>query len=251
MRTALLFYGQFRFVEECFQSIKQNLIEPNFPDIFFHGWYSDDEITQPYKFGGNGGWQHQRIKKDAHKKAFELYSPVKTKIEPSKKFLDKNMDFSLSIQRYYRGALERPDMNPDFRNKMINNIHSMWYSIHQSNLLKQEYELDRDFKYDCVIRSRFDNVIKTRIEVASLDLSKIHYIEMGQPAPMVSDWLNIGNSQNMDVINSIYPNISKYVELTKRDTGGSFCSELLIRKAADMFGIPVQQQGWHVELPRF
>ena len=61
MRIALLLSGQPRFIEEGSEYILKNICEGNNVDTFCHFWMDDGLITKPYKFGGAGGWVHQRI----------------------------------------------------------------------------------------------------------------------------------------------------------------------------------------------
>ena len=76
MRIALLLSGQPRFIEEGSEYILKNVCEGNNVDTFCHFWMDDGLITKPYKFGGAGGWVHQRIDSKAVDKAFEIYRPV-------------------------------------------------------------------------------------------------------------------------------------------------------------------------------
>lgn len=250
MRTALLIHGQPRFVEQCFPYINNNIIIPNSCDVFIHSWYDSSLIDFPYKYGGTGNWVHQRIPKDIDKKIIELYNPISYLIEPSKKFKNASLDFSNSISKYYKGALERPNLEPDFRNRQINNMYSLWYSVMQANILKKNYELANDFKYDTIIQTRFDLEIKNPITCSTYDKNVLHYMEMGQPDGMIADWINFGSSEIMDNYASIFLNIETHInQLLKERT--VFCNELLIRKICDFFNIKYSAHSFNITLPRF
>ena len=55
MKVAVCMSGQPRLLEECYGYITKNIIEPNNADVFMHGWYDEESLSKPYKFGGDGG----------------------------------------------------------------------------------------------------------------------------------------------------------------------------------------------------
>ena len=62
VKIALCLTGQPRFVGECYQNIYENLIRPNgIEDVFAHIWFNKEMCNKSYKYGGAGGWEHQRI----------------------------------------------------------------------------------------------------------------------------------------------------------------------------------------------
>ena len=64
----------------------------------------DSLITKPYKFGGAGGWVNQRIDSKAVDKAFEIYRPVTSIVEPSKSFNDSKVPFEIPIKVPCKGS---------------------------------------------------------------------------------------------------------------------------------------------------
>ena len=100
MRIALLLSGQPRFIEEGSEYILKNICEGNNVDTFTHFWMDDSLITKPYKFGGAGGWVNQRIDSKAVDKAFEIYRPVTSIVEPSKSFNDSMVPFEIPKNKY-------------------------------------------------------------------------------------------------------------------------------------------------------
>ncbi len=60
MKIALCFCGQPRFVEEVAALIKENVIQNYDVDVFAHLWFDKELQTKPYKYGGAGGWKHQK-----------------------------------------------------------------------------------------------------------------------------------------------------------------------------------------------
>jgi hypothetical protein len=91
MKLALCFSGQPRFVRECSQSIISNVIQNYDVDIFAHLWFDENLQNNPYKFGGSGGWQSQRISNSAVDDFQKIYNPVDLLIEPSRLFGDSDL----------------------------------------------------------------------------------------------------------------------------------------------------------------
>jgi len=91
MKIALCLSGQPRFVREVAPYILQNVCGGYDTDVFMHLWFDQDLQTKPYKYGGNGDWEHQRIPSTAAEDALSIYKPKIHKIEPSKKFKDSTI----------------------------------------------------------------------------------------------------------------------------------------------------------------
>jgi hypothetical protein len=251
MKIALCFSGQFRFVEEQAKLFYTNVIDPNnIVDIFIHGWYDEESIDLPYKFGGNGGWQNQRIKKNAHLSAIDIYKPKKYKIEKNKIFKNSKLDFDHSINTYFRGGLDK-EKEPNFRDRQINNMYSMWYSIQQSYLLCQEFALENDIYYDAVIRARFDIVPLTEIKINLYNLDYLHYTtECNQPDNMINDWFNFSNYNIMGAYSSIF-NVMNLIFDNLQKNKKAICNEILIRDIMYMNNVQCQGHSWIHHVPRF
>lgn len=249
MKTAVIFCGQPRFVEECFPAIKRNIISPNKADVFAHLWFGEEITDNPYKHGGAGGWENQRIKSNAIEKFKDLYLPLSLLVERPRKFRNSSIHFEKSLERYFWGAIDNPK-EPNFKSRTIRDNYSAKYSLLQSNLLKKNYELENDFKYDCVIKIRTDLICHAPIIASDYDLEYIHYKEMGQKDGMISDWMNLGSSKNMDVYSSVFSTFELALDACLKDTG-AYCNELLIRKTLDFFNIKTAGNNWNLDLPRF
>lgn len=110
------------------------------------------------------------------------YKPVLYKIEEDYNITSELMQFK------YQKTLHNADLS---------HIGMMFYRIYQANELKKQYEQSHNFKYDYVIRSRFD----IKINELSIDLSKIH-IWIDKEG--MCDLFFAGNSDTMDKICEIY-----------------------------------------------
>lgn len=120
----------------------------------------------------------------------QLYKPKKILIEP---------------QKYVMPSIVKEYTNAHF-------IHfSMFYSMKESLKLKSEYEKENNFKYDLVIRTRFDISLEDPLQPEQYNLNqKIYSPDVcGNPA-VISDWFNFSNSSTIDVYGEIYDNILKF-----------------------------------------
>jgi len=92
-------------------------------------------------------------------------------------------------------------------NHIVKQLTSMYYSIYKANELKEMYANESGIVYDYVIRIRFDFLPLNPIICSNLDPNFIHYAEIGQPDELISDWMNIGSNQIMNVYASLFLNI--------------------------------------------
>lgn len=251
MKIALCFSGQPRFVAECSEYIKANVIRNYDVDVFAHLWFDDDLQTKPYKYGGDGNWVNQRIKVNAIDEFKQIYNPVSLVVEKSKKFNDTALHFETSLKRYWKGSIDNP-LDPDYRNRTINNCLSYFYSLHEVNKLKKLHEYEHDFKYDWVIRCRTDSIVHTKMQFKSCNPEVINYTGiMNQPDGMINDWFNFGGSDVMDAFMSVFPVSQLIFDKCMRENANAWCHELMHRKMVDCFGIDIQAHNIQITLPRF
>lgn len=250
-RIALCFSGQPRFIPECSQHIKQNVIGDYNVDVFAHLWFDEDLQVKPYKYGGAGNWINQRISKNAIEKFIEIYNPVDIIVEPSKVFKDSKIHFDASLKRYWQGAINNP-LYPDYRNQTINNCLSYFYSLNEVNKLKKLYEYKHDFKYDWVIRCRTDSIVHTKMHYSMYNPEVINFSDiMNQPDGMINDWFDFGGSEVMDAFMSIFSVSQLIFNKCMKENEEAWCHELLHRKMIDCFGIKIQGHPITITLPRF
>lgn len=252
MKIALCFSGQPRFIEQGYVGISREIMNNRDVDVFAHLWFDDKLQSEPYKYGGDGGWVDQRIDSSAIDKFIDLYKPVSIKVEGSKRFEDQRLveGYQPSINRYKRGAIDNPK-EPDFARRDINNIISYYYSLNQVNILKKQYEYDKNFKYDLVIKLRTDVIINSSIDFSRVQKNTIYYSEMGQPDGMISDWLDYGDSRSMDVFMTPFSNLDLLIDDSINKTDGAWCCEMIHRMAIDRFGVMCSPQNINLALPRF
>lgn len=253
MKLAVCFCGQPRFVEEVSPLIKDNVFDNYDVDVFAHLWFDEELQTQPYKYGGAGGWKDQRIPKNSIEKFKEIYSPVKFLVEPSRKFFDSNYsdNYLPTLKRYKQGAINNPD-EPDYPKRDVNNILSYYYSLNQVCLLKKTHEFENNFRYDYVIWLRTDSEVRNSIEYESFDKNILYYTGINnQPDGMICDWFNFGGSKVMDAFMGTFPVIDLCIDNCMKQTNGAWCSELIHTQMLKVFNIQSEPLPIYVTLPRF
>jgi len=144
MKLALCFSGQARTFKRCFENLRKNILSKYECDIFVHTWIYDG-----YNPGVFGFWckEYEPDQYDLGLKEdriidgdiFKMYHPKKIIVEsPDRKFFEKKVK-----------------KNTGYKEEFFNSL-MMYYGIYKSNDLKKQYEQERGFKYDCVLRCRFD-----------------------------------------------------------------------------------------------
>lgn len=201
MKVAVCISGQLRTFRKTYESIYKNVIKQHNADVFIHSWKEHGtstgyDKTRTYEFPEN-----------SCDVALDLYKPTMY-------MFDDVIDFSehsnLKIPLEWQKATAQ--MNPDMTLEeatahSIQQTCSMFYSIHKCNELKEQYSQEHGFTYDAVIRLRFDIQILSPIPITQFDLSKVYYHELHQPDRIISDWINIGNNNVMNIYASVYNNI--------------------------------------------
>lgn len=182
MRIAVLLSGQVRdwmvcrdnqkfFWTSCTQKDPQ-------VDYFIHTWdYSQDRtgVTKPY--------QNRNISEQEFKEILDFYQPKKYIIE------------------------SKPSKDVFYDDHWCN----LFYSFVKSLQFKREYELENNFKYDVVVKSRFDLAFDPRYHFRIPVLfNNCLYTTHGGPMEMecgmfnFNDCVFLGNSYSMDLLINIY-----------------------------------------------
>lgn len=256
MKIALCLSGQPRFVKEVSPYIIENLCHGYEVDVFFHLWFDEELQTKPYKYGGSGEWEKQRIPSNAIEDAIEIYNPKMYKVEKSKSFKDSTMKTDYCY--YPNGELVqwskhwKKSNEPNYIPRMINNWMSYHYGLNQVNLLRKEYEYANDFKYDWVVKCRTDSVVHQKIKYEDYNPEVVNYSGwLNQPDGMINDYLNFGGPKSMDPFMSTFCFMEHLLERCNKEFGGAWSNEMLHRKALDIFNVSHQAHPFVVSLPRF
>jgi hypothetical protein len=248
MRVALCLSGQPRKALETYPFIYENIIKPNNADVFIHMNY-DDSSNYIEKSHMDNGVCH--LEKGIDKKLIELYKPIRYLIEKPKNLRNPNINMpDLRVKRMLEMNKHRNWNETEAKNHGIKQATCMYYSIYKCNELKETYANENNFVYDYVIRMRFDLVPKQVLFMNQFDPNYIHYLELGQPDHLISDWINFGSNLIMNVYSSLYLNMEymntfKYFKkeerLENRYEPSNVCSgmnEHMLRDIMTLYKIP-------------
>lgn len=196
MRIAVCLSGQPRFLEKGYRQIFENIISKNDNiDFFIHTWWDKNNSEESIKgYNGDKLDDFGKVRKchytsNTLEMIMRYYSPIIMMNEPQIYF-DTPKDVNYET------------MNPQ-------SLYSMLYSIKISNDLKKAYELKSGFKYDIVIRSRFDIIFeKLDIDLSTIDYSKVYTDEVGDG--FSNDQFAISSSDTMDYYSNLFDMLDVY-----------------------------------------
>ena len=226
MRIAVCFSGALRQFKTCYKTFKEHIADANDCniDIFFSVWKSK---VRHFK--------KQVSDEGTLKEALGLYNPTAI----SKEVYDQEKRLELykssRMDEFQREAQKFHKCQPKHRKDKCrlcgtNNIHNQigqLYNIWKANELKKKYEIENGFKYDLVMRTRFDNYFFSSL--TNDDAERISngsvwipygfddFLEYGGG---LNDQLAIGTSKAMDAYSDMYPNMYKYAMLHMRSKEG-------------------------------
>jgi hypothetical protein len=224
MKIALCLSGQARFVEQGYHEVLYPFVLKDIEiDVFIHTWDVQSQIGKHFLAAGTHP-VGEPISADHIDKTLKLYNPRKHIVEPPKEF-----------PMLPWASNHMPGFRSDY-------VYSMFYSIYHSNKLKMEYEAENNFKYDWVIRSRFDVRLDTKIEFNSLDVNTLNTpAGCFDPHNGYVDCFALSNSPNMDVYSDVYNHLDVYLA----DSNSKLCGEYILRRHIDSNKIPIVAAGWH------
>lgn len=244
MKVAICISGQPRHYEIGYISLKNAILDKYDCDIFIHMWWDvSGNIYTRSGFAERRELNENPIYKDIPEGISSLYEPKLFIHEPQKQFNLNEKEFRVS-------AFITPFM-----------LYSQKYSIKQANDLKSEYE--KDFKYDWVIRTRFD----LDMDLMDLDLSKydskyifvnsvIGFVPKTDSNYGIDDCLAVGSSKNMDIYSNLYDSLNKYLIAGKRTLASEYIiyHHLLKNKIEshyDKFGLTfIGDKDWRLRNPQ-
>jgi hypothetical protein len=226
MKIALLISGLPRYIDQGFQNIQDSLIKPNNPDIFIHTW---------------GDANNQ----DLRSKITSLFNPKILVIEPPKIINNSHIKLDRMMKSWGGGYTLQA---------FTEMTYSMWYSILQANLLKEQYRLENNIHYDYVIRARFDIVYVCCPNALPLDPSRnriknlpyplecknhtddvIYMVSRPDlPPEMVDDRFAFASNSLMNIYCGGFNNI-EYINLLRDKKDGIFCGETIVYEMLKMY----------------
>jgi hypothetical protein len=242
MKVAVLYSGYLRFIQETFPKIKDALIA--------------DEPIEFYFFAHT--WDGSKLEDIAY--LLNVVKPLRYLIEPQKDFevnpfqlmnvddtheeylnnplrLEWNKKHPNDIKHYF----EKPCAENNFKfSKDLEivkcnyyshypyNSMSLFYSLHQSNVLAKSWKQENNIEFDFVVRMRSDMIFTSPINLSFLNKDQItlfndppHRGDLGKYT--VHDQFAIGNPVNMNIYHDVFIYLPTYYSIMKLDLITEIC----------------------------
>jgi len=221
MRIALCFSGQPRSIKITYDSFLKNLININENvDIFIHTYYTPENVNKEFLISFYNGINRS--------KKLNCYT-IPTILEPNTiEYLEEKYKPKILIHERDDILFKQENYIEDeyFTNYWMTipfNFQKMIYSIFMSNKIKMKYENENNFKYDAVIRTRFDSIIVKPIHISNLNLDFLNVSQYTYN--QISDIFCISNSLNMNKYSDVWNTFKKIY-----DDGTTMHAEEIFRK---------------------
>jgi len=217
LKIAICFSGQPRImIDGIMDNINRNIIESNNCDIFTYASKDDGKFSNSYKMLSD---------------ILKNFNCISTKFKDDffLDFEDRPM-FSDISNRYKKEEVSG-------KVKIQGILQQMFY-IEECNKLREIYESENNFKYDWVIRCRFDIAFydKLNLDNYSNEPNKVYLRKRKIGRSKFDDCFAFGDSASM----SIYSNRFSYLtELNEKSTNAIFSTETLMMYVLNKYGIEV------------
>lgn len=192
-KIALCLSGQPRYLKIGYEYLKRYLLDVYDIDVFVHTWWDFDKIGKQFQLSEHMNYGRQCVLEESTlSDIYSLYKPKSFMYEQSKNFVCAS--------------------NVDYGKCLPNSVYSMFYSIHKANELKCLHEQSSDFKYDIVIRSRFDIIINN-LNFGDIDLNSYFVsgeIYRTEQQCIPNDQFCLSSSENMDIYSDVYNQLKTY-----------------------------------------
>jgi hypothetical protein len=190
MKIALLLHGLTRRYDITYPFIKKNIIDKFDTDVFISCWENKVEEENINK-GENLPLQG----------LLDLYKPTNFDFE----VYDNEREQSFFCDEYSKYF---PHIETHYKN-VWTRLFAFYYKVWKANELKKEYEKEKNFKYDVVLKLRTDIFFKDVLTQNLLNEIKNNnsvYIPYGHGG-CINDLLYFANSDLMDKISKLYNNL--------------------------------------------
>ena len=198
MKIALCLSGQPRNITRSIPNILEKM-DFEF-DVFCHSWWDKNSINSKFKKEDSVVSSHTD-----NNWVSQLYENLNIK----KILIEEQVNFNVADVVEQR----------KFKYSIPFNNYSSLYSVYRSNELKSNFEIEKNFKYDWVIRSRYDFGLAKKITIENLDNNKVYVPDDNSHNYGFNDQFAIGSSKNIDVYSETFFHIE---ELTKSHNPGIY-----------------------------
>lgn len=226
MKTAVLISGQIRDAKNCYQSLIDNVIKPYNADVFIDTWNPNNKIPDgrnQYIENSFGLDDLARIFRPKMMSVEDFEdNPIVSRVREVYKHLNyPNMRTAYDGSHAWEIRFEAPTF--------------MHYKIWKVNVAKDLYEKINNFKYDCVIRTRFDLFFEDFPQIQPKPNTV--YIPSGSDhRGGVCDMTVIGDSDSITKYSSVYVNLQNYI-----NNQMGLHSESLLRKHLELNGLTIER----------
>ncbi|MDC1151165.1 hypothetical protein OAS95_01175 [Pelagibacteraceae bacterium] len=255
MKVAVLITGQPISGIKNSSHIINTIIAPNNADVFMHMWYDKDS-----PIGEKSDKSREcSFDEDIDKQLLDIYKPKAYCIEKQRFSQFENYDgtYYKLPEKYLNNYCDMPGnkelTRKEIENRIIKYTHlSQFYSVFKCNMLKEEYSIENNVLYDCVIKIRYDTKLGFKLDCSNIDIdmNNLYYMNLGHKDNIISDWFNMGNSMIMNIYSSVFLNLKYlndttgiYQQTTRQpvtlwDTSqGSMGPEHMLRDLLDLYKI--------------
>ena len=204
MRVALCISGQPRNIDRGIENILQ-FFKFDF-DVFSHSWWDNKSHNKTFK----------KILPDAS--GFNFDNGVEDEVSEltQNDWISKLYD-NFNVKKILTEEQKQFHIPQNFKDRVIKFsdtfvICSQLYSVHMCNELKKYYEEENGFKYDWVIRSRYDFGGSIPINLDEFNNDYIYAPNDNSHKYGFNDQFAIGSSKNMDIYSNVFPNIESIID---------------------------------------
>lgn len=198
MKIALCLSGLPRQVEETYPYLKKAILDRYDVDVFAHSWLED-----PWRNG-------------SHEKYVAPKSEYEVRMNEVTKILRLYKPKAFTVGQYHIRQ-ESYQSNPDYI--LYTRYCSMFESVFLANELKKRYEEQNHFKYDCVIRCRYDYGLITEFDFSSFDIANRIFVKKvdQNPAEQINCAFAFSSSQNMDIWCDLFNHMHEMAEIVIKE----------------------------------
>lgn len=197
LKIALCLSGQVRTFERCFASQKHFILDTYKPDVFIHAWHDESLEGEQQDIQLNNNSKPIFFQQGLRQKLQELYKPLSMVLQAPMHFpIPDNVNIN---------AINASMTDPRYYNNRV----SMMRSVYEAGKLKEDHEEDKNFKYDYVIRSRFDIQFNSSVPLPQEDFYVI--CARGAGVQEVDDKFAIAYNEKMNHYNKLYDHHESYI----------------------------------------
>ena len=197
MKLAICLSGQPRDIKNTLKNIKESWSTHQDIDFFFHGWKGENNV--PFRQDAPSDVYTD----DLFQYAIEILNPVNYQVEKQ-----------IIFEKQYQDSIHWGCYHPRFNTNPSQNIQSQFYSVNKSNQLKSSYEQSENFKYDAVLKCRFDYIFTKQYNLLDFNLNTLNIKnDCKHTSYAINDHIALSNTENIDVYSEIFYNLDKYYEM--------------------------------------